>query len=52
MENILNFILDQEGLETVEYALLMGLLTTGVIGLVLALGLWVQEQFQLPLGGS
>jgi Flp pilus assembly pilin Flp len=40
------FVKDERGLETVEYAIILGLIVAATIGLVIALGLWVQAQFQ------
>ena len=46
MEKIREFIKDEDGLETVEYAIILGLIVGGVIVLVATLGTWVQAQFQ------
>ncbi len=40
------FINDEQGLETVEYAIILGLVVAGTIGLVAAIGTWVQTRFQ------
>jgi pilus assembly protein Flp/PilA len=45
MEKIWKFIKDEEGLETVEYAIILGLIVAGTIGLIITLGGWVNEQF-------
>lgn len=39
------FIKDEQGLETVEYAIITGLIVVGVIGAVTAIGTWVATQF-------
>ena len=45
MGKIWNFIKDEDGLETVEYAIILGLIVAGTIGLVVWLGSWVYSQF-------
>ena len=55
MKKIWNFIKDEDGLETVEYAIILGLIVGGVIGLVIWLGGWVLQQFQqvqTEIGGA
>ena len=42
----MGFIKDEDGLETVEYAIILGLIVASVIGLVIWLGGWVLQQFQ------
>lgn len=39
------FVTDERGLETVEYAILTGLIVAGVVLTVGALGVWVKAQF-------
>jgi pilus assembly protein Flp/PilA len=39
------FLTDERGLETVEYAIILGLIVAGTIGLVIAIGSWVHNQF-------
>jgi Flp pilus assembly pilin Flp len=51
MKKIWHLIKDENGLEVVEYAILLGLVVAGSIGLIVALALWVQEQFQRTVGG-
>jgi Flp pilus assembly pilin Flp len=46
MKKIQNFFKDEDGLETVEYAIILGLVVAGTIGLITTLGGWVQTQFQ------
>ena len=36
----------ENGLETVEYAIITGLLVAGTIGVIAAIGAWVLAQFQ------
>ena len=45
MCQIKRFINDERGLETVEYAIILGLVVAGTIGLVAAIGSWVQTRF-------
>jgi pilus assembly protein Flp/PilA len=46
MKKIMAFLKDEDGLETVEYAIILGLIVIGTIGLVTALGGWVNTQFE------
>jgi pilus assembly protein Flp/PilA len=39
------FLKDERGLETVEYAIILGLIVAGTIGLVVAIGNWVHSAF-------
>lgn len=39
------FIVDERGLETVEYAIILGLIVATTIGLIVTLGQWVAGQF-------
>jgi Flp pilus assembly pilin Flp len=39
------FLADDRGLETVEYAIIAGLVVTGLIAVVAAIGVWVKAQF-------
>ena len=39
------FILGERGLEAIEYAVLVGLVTAGVIAAIALLGLWVSGKF-------
>ena len=45
MNKLMKFFKGEEGLETVEYAIILGLVVGGTIVLVIALGDWVQNQF-------
>lgn len=40
------FFKDEDGLETVEYAIILGLIVAGTIALITTLGGWVNDQFQ------
>ena len=39
------FVADESGLETVEYAIITGLIVAGTITVIAAIGLWVKAQF-------
>ncbi|MEW6745845.1 MAG: Flp family type IVb pilin [Planctomycetota bacterium] len=39
------FLKNEEGLETVEYAIIAGLIVVGLVALVIAIGNWVSAQF-------
>jgi len=45
MEKIWNFVKDENGLETVEYAIILGLIVVGTVLLITQLGTWVNTQF-------
>jgi len=45
MKLIGKFLTDERGLETVEYAIITGLIVAGTIGLIWAIGSWVHDQF-------
>lgn len=40
------FFLDDSGLETIEYAIIAGLITSGLVALIIAIGNWVRGQFR------
>ena len=40
------FMSDEAGLETVEYAIILGLIVAGTIGLIVGIGDWVNDAFQ------
>ena len=46
MKKLMAFFKDEDGLETVEYAIILGLIVAGTIGLIVTLGGWVNQQFQ------
>ena len=39
------FLSDERGLETVEYAIILGIIVVGTIGFVLLIGNWVHNKF-------
>jgi pilus assembly protein Flp/PilA len=39
------FLVAEEGLETVEYAIIAGLIVVGVIATVVSIGTWVSAKF-------
>lgn len=47
---IAKFLKNEEGLETVEYAIITGLIVAGVIAVIGAIGLWVFDQFSTVEG--
>jgi len=46
MQTIKRFLKDEQGLETVEYAVILGLIVAGTITAVVALGTWVSSRFE------
>ena len=51
MKQLIAFLKDEDGLETVEYAIILGLIVAGTITLIVNLGLWVNRQFT-PVNGA
>ena len=45
MQTIKSFLADDRGLETVEYAIISGLIVAGLITVVVAIGTWVKGKF-------
>jgi Flp pilus assembly pilin Flp len=45
MNTIARFIKEEDGLETVEYAIITGLIVVGVIATVASIGAWVDARF-------
>jgi len=39
------FLSDEEGLETVEYAIIAGLIVVGTIATIVSIGTWVGSKF-------
>lgn len=39
------FVIEEEGLETVEYAIIVGLIVAGLVGIITAIGIWVNGRF-------
>ncbi len=46
MSTIKRFLRDERGLETVEYAIILGMIVAGTVGLVASIGGWVYERFE------
>ncbi len=40
-----NFFADEKGLETVEYAIIAGLIVVGTVAAITAIGTWVSGKF-------
>ena len=40
------FLVDEQGLETVEYAVIAGLIVVGAIATIASIGFWVATRFQ------
>jgi Flp pilus assembly pilin Flp len=45
MKLVKSFLADDQGLETVEYAIIVGLIVGGLIVTIGAIGIWVKAQF-------
>ncbi len=45
-ELVMRFVKDESGLETVEYAIILGLIVVAVIAAVMGIGTWVNLKFQ------
>ena len=39
------FFSEEKGLETVEYAIIVGLIVAGTVAVIAAIGVWVNGQF-------
>ncbi len=46
MNAVRRFLRDERGLETIEYAIITGLIVSGLVAIVVAIGSWVKGQFQ------
>ena len=46
MNAVRRFLRDERGLETIEYAIIAGLIVSGLVAIVVAIGTWVKGQFQ------
>lgn len=46
MNTLKRLFSDERGLETVEYAIIAGLIVVGIVTTVGAIGDWVRDQFQ------
>ncbi|BBO74944.1 hypothetical protein DSCW_23610 [Desulfosarcina widdelii] len=45
MKRLIAFFKEEDGLETVEYGIILGLIVAGTIGLVVTIGNWVNTSF-------
>ncbi|BBO74945.1 hypothetical protein DSCW_23620 [Desulfosarcina widdelii] len=45
MKKLIAFFKEEDGLETVEYGIILGLIVAGTIGLVVTIGNWVNTSF-------
>ena len=45
MNCLKRFIVEEEGLETVEYAIIVGLIVAGLVAIIGAIGTWVHGRF-------
>ena len=45
MTSMQRFLTDEQGLETVEYAIIAGLIVSGLVAIIVAIGGWVKSQF-------
>ena len=45
MNLVRRFLSAEDGLETVEYAIIVGLIVGGLIAIIAAIGVWAQAQF-------
>lgn len=45
MASLKKFFSDEQGLETVEYAIIVGLIVAGTVAVIAAIGVWVNGQF-------
>ena len=46
MKAVERFLKDESGLETVEYAIILGIIVVGTIAVISAIGLWVKTKFE------
>lgn len=45
VEIVKRFVKDERGLETVEYAIIAGLIVVGTIATIASIGVWVNAKF-------
>ena len=45
MNLVKRFLSDERGLETVEYAIIAGLIVVGTIATIISIGVWVSGKF-------
>jgi Flp pilus assembly pilin Flp len=46
-ENVKRFFRDEKGLETVEYAIILGIIVVATIGFIATIGTWVKDKFSV-----
>jgi pilus assembly protein Flp/PilA len=46
IEKIIQFLKEEDGVEVVEWAIIIGLIAVSSLGLLIGLGLWVTNSFQ------
>lgn len=46
MKAVRRFLRNEQGTETVEWAIIIGIIAIGAIALMATIGTWVQSQFQ------
>jgi len=46
MKAVERFLKDESGLETVEYAIILGIIVVSTIGIIAAIGTWVHDHFK------
>jgi Flp pilus assembly pilin Flp len=46
VEKVKPFIGDEDGLETIEYAIMAGLIVAGLLVTIASLGLWISARFE------
>ena len=46
MRTVRSLLLDESGTETVEWGLMAGMLISGLVLVLIAVGAWVQTQFE------
>jgi Flp pilus assembly pilin Flp len=51
LEAIRRLVKDERGLETVEYAIILGIIVVATIGFITTIGGWVSTQFSTLAGG-
>ena len=45
LSSVKRFLKNDQGLETVEYAIIAGLIVTGLVAIIVAIGVWVKGKF-------
>lgn len=45
MKTLVKFWNDEKGLETVEYAIIAGMIVVGIVATIAGIGTWVSNQF-------